>query len=94
MPWAELKEILGEMLDALDDFDCARARDLLMRTVTEYRPESGIQDLVWVQAQKNEPELANVTDIRAHRARTARTAGGVSAPSVDAVTLPDQQLLQ
>jgi FlaA1/EpsC-like NDP-sugar epimerase len=93
--WSELKDILGEMLDALDDFDCARARELLMRTVTEYRPESGIQDLVWVQAQKNEPEPPNVTHIRAHRVRAARPVSGVPVTStVEAVTVPDQQLLQ
>jgi FlaA1/EpsC-like NDP-sugar epimerase len=93
--WSELKDILGEMLDALDDFDCARARELLMRTVREYRPESGIQDLVWVQAQKNEPEPPNVTHIRAHRVRAARPVSGVPVTStVEAVTVPDQQLLQ
>ena len=47
--WAELKEILVEMLDALDVFDCQHARELLMRTVTEYRPATAIQDLVWLR---------------------------------------------
>lgn len=74
LPWPELKEILAQMLDALDEFDCLRARELLMRTVTEYRPDSSLQDLVWLQSQQVEPELANVTHIRAHRTRTARLA--------------------
>jgi FlaA1/EpsC-like NDP-sugar epimerase len=70
--WAELKETLGEMLDALDVFDCVRARELLIRTVTEYRPDSSIQDHVWLQSQQG--GLANVTHIHAHRARTVRLA--------------------
>jgi FlaA1/EpsC-like NDP-sugar epimerase len=99
MPWPELKEILVEMLDALDEFDCQRARELLIRTVTEYRPESGIEDLVWLQAQRNEPERTNVTHIRAHRVRVVRTPAGVSPPVAtlehdDAVALAEQQLLQ
>jgi len=101
MPWTELKEILAEMLDALDDFDCQRARELLTRTVSEYRPESGIQDLVWLQTQQCGPEPTNVTHIRAHRPRSARTTGGISSsPPVatldhgDGIAPPDQLLLQ
>ncbi len=94
LQWAELKEILGEMLDALDDFDCPRARELLMRTVTEYRPESGIQDLVWLQAQQSGPEHTNVTHIRAHRARTARTPVATTLDLEVVVVASDEQLLQ
>jgi FlaA1/EpsC-like NDP-sugar epimerase len=96
LSWLELKEILAEMLDALDGFDCWRARELLMRTVSEYRPESGIQDLVWLQAQQDAAqELANVTDIRAHRGRAPRTTN--IAVELDDATLAlgeQQQLLQ
>ena len=98
VPWAELKEILAQMLDALDEFDCLRARDLLIRTVTEYRPETSIQDLVWLQAQQGEPEPANVTHIRAHRARTARLAANSTNVAVDhgegGAALAEQQQLQ
>ena len=94
MPWPELKEILAEMLDALDGFDCQRARALLMRTVTEYQPESGILDLVWLQTQQREPDLTNVTHIHEHRVRTARPSGIPSASPADTLTLPDQQPLQ
>jgi FlaA1/EpsC-like NDP-sugar epimerase len=96
MPWPELKEILVELLDALDEFDCQRARELLIRTVTEYRPESGIQDHVWLQAQQNEPGRTNVTHIRAHRVRVGRAApgAGTTAEHAEPVALPEQQLLQ
>jgi FlaA1/EpsC-like NDP-sugar epimerase len=73
LPWSELKDILQQMLDALDAFDCVSARELLIRTVTEYRPESGVQDLVWLQSQ-GAPELATVTHLHAHRPRPAVAA--------------------
>ena len=54
---------LAQMLEALDEFDCdarARAAD---ETVVEYRPESPIQDLVW---------LAGHTWVRAERRHQLR----------------------
>jgi FlaA1/EpsC-like NDP-sugar epimerase len=62
--WSELKEILVEMLDALDAFDCPQARELLMRTVTEYRPATSLQDLVWLESQLSGPEHSNVAVLR------------------------------
>ena len=93
LAWADLKEILAEMLDALDGFDCLRARELLMRTVTEYRPDSGIQDLVWLQAQQDDAqELANVTHIHAHRGRAPRPATPIAIDLEDAaLSLSEQQ---
>jgi FlaA1/EpsC-like NDP-sugar epimerase len=79
--WAELKEILAEMLDALDRFDCMHARELLMRTVTEYRPDSGMQDWVWLQSQTG--EFANVTHIHAHRGRTPRNPPTLPSAALD-----------
>jgi FlaA1/EpsC-like NDP-sugar epimerase len=65
LPWTQLQGVLAEMLEALDHFDCVRARDILMRTVAEYRPESGIQDLVWLQSQAEQAALAaKVTPLR------------------------------
>jgi FlaA1/EpsC-like NDP-sugar epimerase len=78
LPWSELKDILADMLRALDEFDCPRSRELLMRTVTEYRPASGIQDLVWQQSQQSEAGHANVTHIR-----TARTRPGLTPASIN-----------
>ena len=97
--WPELKEILAEMLDALDRFDCLHARELLIRTVTEYRPDSGIQDLVWLQSQQGEPGVANVTHIHAHRVRTTRAAPATTSVAVDhnddvPAVNEQQQLLQ
>lgn len=70
LPWPQLRDVLREMLDALDKFDCTRARELLMKTVAEYRPESPIQDLVSIQSQKLGRDLSNVTPV-SRRAGTA-----------------------
>jgi UDP-N-acetylglucosamine 4,6-dehydratase len=99
LPWSELKEILAEMLEALDTFDCQHARELLMRTVNEYRPDSGLRDLVWLQTQQGEPERASVTHIHAHRGRTPRAAAGTTSVALDrgeatAAMTEQQQLLQ
>jgi FlaA1/EpsC-like NDP-sugar epimerase len=76
--WSELKEILVEMLDALDVFDCQHARELLIRTVTEYRPATAIQDLVWRESQQAEREHPNVAVLRPIHSRPRRVAAAVS----------------
>ena len=76
--WSELKEILVEMLDALDVFDCQHARELLIRTVTEYRPATAIQDLVWRESQQAEREHPNVAVLRPIHSRPRRAAAAVS----------------
>jgi FlaA1/EpsC-like NDP-sugar epimerase len=83
--WSELKEILAEMLDALDAFDCPQARDLLTRTVTEYRPATALQDLVWLESQQAEPEHANVAVLRPVRQGRQRRAPAAAAPATPAV---------
>jgi FlaA1/EpsC-like NDP-sugar epimerase len=76
--WSDLKEILVEMLDALDVFDCQHARELLIRTVTEYRPATAIQDLVWIESQQAEREHPNVAVLRPIHSRPRRAAAAVS----------------
>ena len=74
LPWALLREKLMQLLDALDEFDCDRARSLLVDVVEEYRPESSIQDLVWMQAPAADGERSNVTELRTHRLRAMRAS--------------------
>jgi FlaA1/EpsC-like NDP-sugar epimerase len=76
--WSDLKEILVEMLDALDVFDCQHARELLIRTVTEYRPATPIQDLVWIESQQAEREHPNVAVLRPIHSRPRRIAVALS----------------
>jgi len=93
LPWPELKDVLVELLDALDNFDCPSSRELLIRTVTEYRPVSGIQDLVWQQSQQGEPGHAKVTHIRGIRTRPARALlqAGAAGPDPAVSEQPEQQ---
>jgi FlaA1/EpsC-like NDP-sugar epimerase len=78
IPWSRLREVLADLLEALDAFDCARAREILIDAVAEYRPDSPIQDLVWMQSVSADADRANVTELRTHRARVLR---GTSAHS-------------
>jgi len=72
LSWARMQSLLDELLSALHGSDCERARSLLREAVTEYRPQDGIQDLVWMQAQQATPARSTVTDIRVHRLRGTR----------------------
>ncbi|MGD9842540.1 MAG: polysaccharide biosynthesis protein [Steroidobacteraceae bacterium] len=69
LPWAVVAELLQELLDAINRFDCIRARELLMQAVVEYRPGQDIQDLVWVRNRIAVEPGRKVTDLKAHRAR-------------------------
>jgi FlaA1/EpsC-like NDP-sugar epimerase len=75
LPWVRLKDVLAELLEALDRFDCARARELLMATVVEYRPESGIQDLVWVRGQQVCVESGDEFDAHKSQSMIGRMQG-------------------
>jgi hypothetical protein len=48
-----------------------------MRTVAEYRPQGDIQDFVWLRSRQEDRERANVTDMRARRARLQVKSGSV-----------------
>lgn len=74
IPWPQLRDTLAELLEALDEFNCARARELLMETVIEYRPESPIQDLVWLRTADGDVDRTNVTELRTHRLRALRSS--------------------
>ncbi|MBV6417040.1 MAG: hypothetical protein CMLOHMNK_01673 [Steroidobacteraceae bacterium] len=77
MPWRDVQRLIDEMLDALNRNDCARAREILMKGVVEYRPGDELRDHVWVR--KNEMAHAkvvgNVADFQAHRIVARRSAG-------------------
>jgi hypothetical protein len=53
-------------------YGCTRARELLMTTVVEYRPESPIQDLVWLRGHDVGSDRRNVTELWTHRLRAVR----------------------
>jgi FlaA1/EpsC-like NDP-sugar epimerase len=67
-PWSELQHVLTALRAAIDSYDCDTVRALIMETVAEYRPEAGIQDLVW-QRKMNGRGIRPVTEIGARGAR-------------------------
>ncbi len=68
--WPTVAQLLDELLQAIDTFDCNRARELLMQTVVEYRPGSEVQDLVWARKKYLiENGHTKVTAIGAHRSK-------------------------
>jgi FlaA1/EpsC-like NDP-sugar epimerase len=69
LPWVVVAELLQELLDATNRFDCIRVRELLMRSVVEYRPGQDIQDLVWVRNLIAKEQANKVTNLSAHRTR-------------------------
>ncbi|PZN28438.1 MAG: hypothetical protein DIU71_15985 [Proteobacteria bacterium] len=80
VPWAQLRSVLDELLKALETFDCVKARDLLMQTVSEYEPNGEIHDLVWMRGQRlgmaSQAAAASgatkVADLQSHRLRLSR----------------------
>jgi FlaA1/EpsC-like NDP-sugar epimerase len=71
LPWASVQLLLNDLLEAINRFDCAAARELLMQAVIEYRPEQVIQDHVWQRRQlaATITDSGKVTDIASRRAR-------------------------
>ena len=49
MAWPEVNQLLKELTDASQSFDCARILDLLKRAPAAYTATSDVVDLVWCQ---------------------------------------------
>jgi len=47
LPWDRLQVYLDELAEAVQGFDCQRTRDVLLASVGGYRPNNGIEDLIW-----------------------------------------------
>jgi FlaA1/EpsC-like NDP-sugar epimerase len=70
LPWPAVAQLLDDLLQAIETFDCNRARELLMQAVAEYRPGNDVQDLVWMRKKVVAGhDLGNVTAIAARRAK-------------------------
>lgn len=79
LPWHQVQLVLDEMSHALSRFDCDKARQLLMQTVAEYKPNGDIQDLVW--SRKTAAALAEIKNVTALQTRRARAATPPSGPT-------------
>src|SRR5262249_54124122 len=70
LPWLAVAQLLEELVQTIDRFDCNRARELLMQAVVEYRPGNEVQDLVWMRKRYViENEHDKVTALAAHRSK-------------------------
>jgi FlaA1/EpsC-like NDP-sugar epimerase len=47
LPWEALKPMIEQLWIACQRLDCAKAREVLLRTVTGYSPTKEVEDLVW-----------------------------------------------
>ena len=76
LPWPQVQQVLDELSVALGKCDCERARQLLMQSVIEYRPNNDVQDLVWKKKidLAQHAELKNVTALP-RRARLGSASG-------------------
>jgi FlaA1/EpsC-like NDP-sugar epimerase len=73
-PWSEVQQYLDRLLNALQDFDCQRIRDVLLESVAGYKPGNGVEDLLWRVQQDEIPVVAmpgkiaaSVTDLDSRR---------------------------
>ncbi|WP_298406722.1 nucleoside-diphosphate sugar epimerase/dehydratase [Janthinobacterium sp.] len=57
IPWAELEPLLAELQKACDNFKYDELRALLLRTVSEYTPQCGIEDLIWLEHEKHASQM-------------------------------------
>jgi FlaA1/EpsC-like NDP-sugar epimerase len=70
LSWDRIRQVLDELSQALNRFDCDQARKLLMQAVAEYQPSGDIQDLVWARKTAvAEQPMTNVTSLQMRRAR-------------------------
>jgi FlaA1/EpsC-like NDP-sugar epimerase len=70
LPWPVVAQILDELQQVIESFDCVRVRDLLMQAVEEYRPHQDMQDLVWSRKRYvQDSEQGKVTAISMHRSK-------------------------
>lgn len=65
LPLAVLLGFIGELEKAAEVLDHERARNILLKVVKEYRPDNGIDDLVWMNKNRPKESAGTVVDIRA-----------------------------
>ena len=53
LPWAELQKALSELDLACTNFDFEKIRCLMQTLVVEYKPQCGIEDLIWQKENEN-----------------------------------------
>jgi FlaA1/EpsC-like NDP-sugar epimerase len=71
MPWPRVSAYLEQLIAALRNFDCDRARELLRDCIGGYAPTNGVDDLVWRRvAERPRTSAAVVTELNTRRSVT------------------------
>ena len=81
LPWPRVQQYLERLLQASARSDCEKVREILIECLGNYRPENGVDDLVWragrtagAAAPTQSPaELAMVIDLASRRTGTTAT---------------------
>lgn len=76
LPWSATQQLLHELLGAMERFDVEGARKLLIKAVTEYKPQGELADLVWnarnlngdLASGKSSTSVRKVANIQPRRA--------------------------
>jgi FlaA1/EpsC-like NDP-sugar epimerase len=70
LPWERTRDCFDQLLNAVKEFDCKRVRDLLMDNVAGYKPNNGVDDLLWRATHEKASRLSTpsvVTDLNSRR---------------------------
>jgi FlaA1/EpsC-like NDP-sugar epimerase len=61
IPWEQLSLALTALEQACTAFDYEQIRTLLLKTVAEYQPQCGIEDLIWhISCRRRQRDRVNV----------------------------------
>ncbi|GAB3539456.1 nucleoside-diphosphate sugar epimerase/dehydratase [Noviherbaspirillum agri] len=63
IPWQTLRLLLAELECACNDFNLEKVRELLLRSVSGYTPQCGIEDLIWRRQNQTGTTHENVVTL-------------------------------
>ncbi|MEO8064301.1 MAG: nucleoside-diphosphate sugar epimerase/dehydratase [Pseudomonadota bacterium] len=71
LTWEQMRNVLDNLAQCANRFDCERAREVLIHAVPEYRPTDRVQDHVWLQGGQriSGAQLADDEKVRELRPR-------------------------
>jgi hypothetical protein len=70
LPWEQIRTCFDQLRDAVQKFDCERVRVLLLENVAGYKPNNGVEDLLWRSMHDDAAKISTnsvVTDLDSHR---------------------------
>jgi FlaA1/EpsC-like NDP-sugar epimerase len=70
LPWEQVRDCCDRLQEAIQKFDCERVRALLLDNVAGYKPNNGVDDLLWRAAHDDAAKISKdsvVTDLDSRR---------------------------